>query len=168
MPWKPLPESSDKQGKDFEREFRKKARFLIDENVNPVITEFLTEKGWNAKDASEMGLAGKDDRTVLAAAHREDRVLLTHDRDFLDDRQYPPHRNPGVVVLPLDTNFTALAAVVHNMLLLVGRYRNFQRGTKVEFFPDGSLVINTRNLGKNQRTRYRFTRNGQAEIWEDE
>jgi hypothetical protein len=27
-------------------------------------------------------------------------VLLTHDKDYLNDRQYPFHRNPGVIILP--------------------------------------------------------------------
>ncbi len=98
MPWKPLRNPSRKKEADFEAEFKKKARFLVDESVDRVITGFLREKGWNVRDVSEMGLSGQDDESVLAAAHWDHRVLLTHDRDFLDDHRFPPHRNPGVVV----------------------------------------------------------------------
>jgi len=38
-------------------------------------------------------------KIVFAFAWRERRVLLTLDRDYLDDRRFPENRNSGVVIL---------------------------------------------------------------------
>jgi Domain of unknown function (DUF5615) len=169
MPWKKLSQPSPKEEAELEVEFGKKTAFLVDESVDPAITDFLRKKGWNVKTVSDVGLAGQDDEAMLAAAHRDDRVLLTHDRDFLDDRKFPPHRNPGVAVLPEGgRDFGALSTAVHNMLILVGAHRNFYHATKVEFLADGSLILKRRRRGRDKRTRYRFTRHGPAEVWEDE
>jgi len=48
----------------------------------------------------DVDLAGRDDTEVYAYAWRENRVQLTHDGDFLDDKKFPQHCNPGVIVLP--------------------------------------------------------------------
>ena len=169
MTWKPLPYATKAEEAALLAETKKKACFLIDENVDPVVTDHLREEGWNVKDVREVGLAKRDDEEVLALAHREDRVLLTHDTDFLDDRRFPPHRNPGIAVLPSSTpDFGAFAGAVEKMLLLVGTSRHFQRGTKVVFARDGSLLVRSRHQGKMTETRYRFTRSGPAEIWENE
>ena len=60
----------------------------------------LREKKLNVKDLYEEGLEGRPDEDVpMAFAWDTQCVLLTHDRDFLDDRKFPANRNPGVIVL---------------------------------------------------------------------
>jgi hypothetical protein len=66
MVWKPLPD----EGPEFEAFMRswrrtKASRFLVDESLDRRATGLLRE-GWG----------------------RKRRVLLTHDRDFLDDRRF--------------------------------------------------------------------------------
>jgi|SRR5262245_20221570 len=169
MPWRKLPQPSPEEEAKLEVDFGKQTTFLADESVDPAISGFLRRKGWNVKTVSDIGLCGQDDEAVLAAAYRDDRVLLTHDRDFLDDRKFPPHRNPGVAVLPEGgQDFGALSTAVHYMLILVGSHREFFQATKLEFLADGSLIVKRRRRGRDRRTRYRFTRHGPAEIWEDE
>src|SRR2546426_2477038 len=99
MPWKPLDVTQD-EIRAAVRAFSKKARFLVDENMDAETAPFLRGHGWNAKTVAEAGLRGHPDENVLALSHREDRVLLTHDSGFLDDERFPPHRNPGIIVLP--------------------------------------------------------------------
>src|SRR6266566_9690670 len=99
MPWKPIPKPTRAEASDH-RKYRKKARFLVDESVDPAVAGLLTSIGWSAPHVTEVGLAGHSDEDVLAFAHREDRILLTHDPDFLNNRRFPHHRNPGLIVLP--------------------------------------------------------------------
>jgi hypothetical protein len=49
------------------------------------------------KYVAELGLLGKSDEDVFAAAWNEQRVIVTHDVDFLDNRRFPPNRNPGII-----------------------------------------------------------------------
>ena len=78
----------------------KQTKFFVDESLGPEVTAFLREKKLNVKDVFEEGLVGRPDEDVMAFAWRTQRILLTHDRDFLDDHRFPEHRNPGVIVLP--------------------------------------------------------------------
>lgn len=68
----------------------------MDEGIVALIREFK----YPAICVKDCGLSGKPDENVMAFAWRERRMLVTHDQDFLDDRRFPPHRNPGVVTLP--------------------------------------------------------------------
>jgi predicted nuclease of predicted toxin-antitoxin system len=95
MSWKRLP-MPDKPDADL----NKKVRILVDESLGKAVADYLSESGYNAVYAGDVGLAGKSDEDLAAYAWRERRMLWTHDRDFLDDRIVPQHRNPGIVVLP--------------------------------------------------------------------
>ena len=99
MSWKELAPVTDKQIKDF-NQFKKRARFLVDESLGKGVARILCDEGWNTVFVSDVGLGGHSDEDIFACAWEEDRILLTHDQDFLDDRRFPPHRNPGVIVLP--------------------------------------------------------------------
>src|SRR5438132_438714 len=99
MPWRAIPDPSKQELRELNR-MRKKARFLVDENLGEEVAQVLRAEGFNSQFVSEAGLRRHDDTDVFAYALRTDRVLLTHDPDFLDDRKYPQNRNPGLVVLP--------------------------------------------------------------------
>ena len=53
MGWERL-EVNSKETKELERLYKKKARFLVDENLGFGTTEVLRELGWNVKDVSEV------------------------------------------------------------------------------------------------------------------
>lgn len=84
MPWKQLELTED--DRYALRTLEKKTRFLVDENVHAEVVRFLRAHGWNVKSVDDGALRGHCDEDVLAFAHREDRILLTHDRGFLNDR----------------------------------------------------------------------------------
>src|SRR2546428_102057 len=100
MPWKPLEEVTEEGLRDFRRRFPKKVRFLVDEDLGIGFTELLREMGYDAMHTSELKLSRRDDTQVLAGAKRMNRILLTHDRDFLDNRRHPIQNNPGTIVFP--------------------------------------------------------------------
>ena len=170
MPWKAIPRSSKQERSVFLRENKKRARFLVDESVDPAVADMLRQSGWNATHVGEVGLLGHPDENVLAHAQREDLILLTHDPDFLDDRKFPPHRNPGVIVLPgAQGNRRAILEAVRDLLPVVGAFREIWRATKIVITHDGTWTVDTfdKDLGRMTRTKYRFPKHRRPEWWVD-
>jgi predicted nuclease of predicted toxin-antitoxin system len=168
--WKPLRFRAEEL-EEAGRQLAQKARFLVDEDVDDGLAAALLDMGWNAVGVRGAGLKGRSDEDILAFAHRENRVLVTHDRDYLDDRRFPPHRNPGLIILPRGSPhhgslINALAAV----LPVVGHFRDVFRGSKVEVDGGGVLTILSRDgdTGKMTKTRYRYGRQGVPEAWDEE
>lgn len=54
---------------------------LADENIHPDVVRGLVARGMNIRSILENGY-GLSDREVLRVAHRERRVVVTHDADF--------------------------------------------------------------------------------------
>jgi predicted nuclease of predicted toxin-antitoxin system len=96
-----LTQPKTKEGvRELNRLTSRRSRFLVDESLGTGVAEVLRYLRYNAKFGPDVGLKGKADPTVYAYAWREKRILLTHDKDYLNDREYPFNRNPGVIVLP--------------------------------------------------------------------
>ncbi len=55
---------------------------LADENIHPTVQASLRSQGRDVSSVIEEGLGGEDDTAVLRFAHREKRVVVTHDSDF--------------------------------------------------------------------------------------
>lgn len=58
-------------------------RFHLDEHVNPAIADAWRIRGIDVTTTLEAGLTSASDDDQLAFAIRENRVLITHDQDFL-------------------------------------------------------------------------------------
>ena len=70
-------------------------RFHLDENVDPVIAAALRRYGIDVTTTVEIGLRTTDDKTQFDFVKRENRVVVTHDDDFLRiSSQNPDH--PGI------------------------------------------------------------------------
>ncbi len=57
-------------------------RILADENIHPQVVENLRADGMDVVHVSETDMAAADDADLLRFAVSEDRIVLTHDRDF--------------------------------------------------------------------------------------
>jgi predicted nuclease of predicted toxin-antitoxin system len=171
LPWVPLEDSPDDEGDQILREISGKCHFLVDESLGVEVARFIREVGWKAVYVSQVGLAGHSDEDVFAYAFKRDYVLLTHDRDFLDDRRFPPHRNPGVIILPgAEGNESELTEALAQVLTFVGRLRGVVSEAKVVVNKDQSWSIKTRNLdtGAMETHRYKFFEpHGVALVWKD-
>ncbi len=171
MPWR-LVEISDEEVREATKGLTgKKARFLVDHDVDAETAPFLKSKGWNVVTVREVGLDGRPDDDVFNFAHRDDRIILTHDTDFLNDRRFPEYRNPGIVVLPGGSGDTgALVGALLRMLAIVGPDREVYRGVKLTFNADGSIQSRRRHRSTGAMTtnRYRITGAGRLEQWADE
>lgn len=55
---------------------------LTDENIDPSVVDFLRQKGFDVMDIKEMNWRGKLDIDILKEAHKQNRVVVTHDDDF--------------------------------------------------------------------------------------
>lgn len=94
-------------------------RFLLDQNVEAGIGVVLTDQG---HDTSRMGRdypPGLPDRDVLPIAHREQRILITYDKDFGDlifQHQLP---HAGVILLRLSWDATTQQVIEALERLLV-------------------------------------------------
>jgi len=171
MTWTTIPDISKPEEAAFLRENKKKARFLVDQNVDTAVADLLRDSGWNAQHVTQIGLAGQPDENILAHAQRDDRILLTHDPDFLDDRSFPPHRNPGVIVLPgAQGNRRAILDAMRDVLPVVGAFRELWRASKTVIAQEGTWTVTTfdHDVGRVTKTRYRFPKNRRAEQWVDE
>lgn len=58
-------------------------RFHLDEHIHPAIATGVRVRGIDVTTAAEAGLLGANDEQHLAFATREQRVIVTHDSDFL-------------------------------------------------------------------------------------
>ncbi len=57
-------------------------KFLTDENIFPSLVNALRSKSYNVKDIKEEKLLGISDSEALKLAFKENRVVITHDKDF--------------------------------------------------------------------------------------
>jgi hypothetical protein len=115
----------------------------------------------------ELNINGQPDENVFAVAKKQDRILLTHDEDFLDDRQFPQALNPGVVILPgADGNEHGLLSSLFRMLSVVGNLRELWRFSKILIAIDGTWTVTAfkKSEGRHTRARYRFSPH-RVEIW---
>jgi predicted nuclease of predicted toxin-antitoxin system len=56
-------------------------RLIVNENVSGTVIRSLREQGHDVLSVKE-SMQGADDRAVLARAQAEQRVVVTHDKDF--------------------------------------------------------------------------------------
>jgi predicted nuclease of predicted toxin-antitoxin system len=70
-------------------------RFHFDENVDPAVAEGLRRRGIDVTLPVDSGLIGADDAAHLAYAIAEQRVIVTHDEDFLAIASRG-NRHPGI------------------------------------------------------------------------
>ena len=56
--------------------------FVCDENIHPVVVDFLQSHVNSVKTVSSLTLVAQDDEKILAAAHITQSIVLTHDNDF--------------------------------------------------------------------------------------
>src|SRR5713226_1922945 len=102
MPWIPM-DTDEGAAHAFLRPFKRRSKFLLDENVDPELAIYMRSKGLNARTIVEEGRAGASDEVVFQLARKQRRILLTRDRlDFWNDRRFPLEQTHGIAVLSSD------------------------------------------------------------------
>ncbi len=166
MLWKQLREPTDDDRQALDLEYRGRARFLVDESAGAKVAEILRSHGYNTRFVTDLALRGQSDEEVFASAWRENRTIITHDPDFLDNRRFPHHRNPGVVLVRPGSDGrdnSGLLTCLMKALLLAGKNATWFRGRKLDFSSEENLTITSRQ----GRRRYLWRKHGMPSVWED-
>lgn len=79
-------------------------RFLIDQNLSPLVAEGLVAKGHDAVHTAELGLATADDGVILQRAATDNRVIVSADTDFGDLLVLHGTRKPSIVLIRRSAN----------------------------------------------------------------
>ena len=70
-------------------------KFLTDENIAVNVLQSLRTAGHDVKDIKEEKLYGVSDHIILELANKENRILVTHDKDFACFTQ----KHKGIILL---------------------------------------------------------------------
>lgn len=81
-------------------------RFKLDENLGSSSRDLLRAAGHDVSTVPEEDLGGSPDQSIFEACQREQRALVTLDRDFGEVLRFPPHESFGIVVLALRSHPT--------------------------------------------------------------
>ena len=74
-------------------------RFLTDENIAKSLVKALRNKGHDVKDIKEEKLFGAPDKEIVNISMKEDRVILTHDKDLANISDFPIQSHSGIVLI---------------------------------------------------------------------
>lgn len=102
-------------------------RFLLDQNVEARIGTVLTDHGHDTSRVGRDYPPGLPDRDVLAIAHREQRILITYDKDFGDLIFQHQLLHAGVILLRLSWDAPAQQVIGALEQLLVNHQDELDR-----------------------------------------
>ncbi len=85
-------------------------KFLIDENVGFSILKHLRELGYDTKSVSEL-FPSLDDIFLLESAYREERIIITNDKDF--GHLIFKYHLPAIAIILLRFNDESPALKIH-------------------------------------------------------
>jgi predicted nuclease of predicted toxin-antitoxin system len=169
MPWKRL--EFDRLTRDELKRIIRQARFYADHNVDEVLISMLRQLGYDVEKASEVGFEHAIDHAQFKRAFDSGRILLTIDKDFLDDERFPFSQTRGVVVLNIDTSSPKeIARALEVLHFILGPIAPVLTERKIIVNSDYTLSITAREAmfpgWTTHKNRYRVDAQF-AYIWED-
>jgi predicted nuclease of predicted toxin-antitoxin system len=96
-------------------------RFIADEDLHSGIIDGLRarEPTLDILDAKSAGFRGRKDPVLLDEAARQDRIVITHDRNtmtrFFMERVASGKENPGIFVVP---QMSSIGKIIEALLLV--------------------------------------------------
>lgn len=144
---------------------RRRPRFYADENFPRTAENLLKESKLSVLTAREAGTLQHSDESHIALARRERRILLTQDRDFLNERKFPLIACPTIVVLHFATGSRSdivAAFQCLNYILLCPQF--YDKWSKFDATPSGWTEWIRFQDGTTSRDRFRFLE-GRLQIW---
>jgi predicted nuclease of predicted toxin-antitoxin system len=142
-----------------------KARFYADENFPSKAVSLLREMGARVQTANDAKLLGHPDENHLAYTQRRGLVLVTCDRDFLDERRFPLVHCPAIFVFNFGNG--SLAEMRRAFRCLSGVFRIpqfYDKWCKVDATPECWIERFRFQNGTSSRSRCRLWR-GQIQEW---
>lgn len=171
LPWQKLTyrEPSKEEAKPFLGE----AKFYADYNVDDSIVLVLKHLGYNVETAQEIAAEKQPDQFHFKRAFQTKRILLTQDKDFLNDDLFPLSQTRGVFIFDINTASTSeIARTLEVVDTILGETAPAWNQKKIVLHSDYTVTVICRVCDEGewvvQRTRYKFDENGQdIWIWED-
>ena len=160
--------------KDQLRGVEKEAKFYADENVDHSIVIVLRWWRRDVVTAQDIGATGQPDEYHYKYAFRAKRVLLTQDRDFLDNKRFPLAQTRGVVLFDVDSSsVSALSSAVRVVDGILAGLAPILNESKLVVNAEQTVTRISRHYSNGEweekKERYRFHDNGQdLWVWEDD
>jgi len=89
-------------------------RFLVDESTGITVSEKLKQKGFNSISVIEI-MKGAKDIDIIKKAKKENRVIITNDKDF--GWLATIYKPPGLILLRLEKEtIKTRIQVIHNII----------------------------------------------------
>jgi len=107
-----------------------RVRFHLNEHVAFAVAAALRKHGIEVTTTGEVGLIGADDSTQLEYAHREGRVIVTHDADYLRWHSRGAEHS-GIAYCHKDAR--SIGQIVETLRLVYELLRPEEMAGKVEF-----------------------------------
>ncbi|MGA8614908.1 MAG: DUF5615 family PIN-like protein [Xanthobacteraceae bacterium] len=117
---------------------------MTDANMEPWALYVMRYKHFDVRPCDFAGVRYADDQNVFAAAWKLGRFLVTHDADFLDDRQFPFSRCSGLLHMPTYGSVSIeFANLLAGACLLVSRGGRLWFHTKITARRDFTVKVRT-------------------------
>jgi predicted nuclease of predicted toxin-antitoxin system len=147
------------------RRLRAKARFIADENFPTSATELLRAMGGRVVTVQELNRRAHPDENHAAYALKHGYILVSCDRDYLDERRFPLIHCPAIAVFDFGS---ATLEEIRQAYQCVDRILSapqfFDKWVKIDAKRE-SWVESSRHLdGTTSRSRYRVYR-GTIQEW---
>jgi len=107
-------------------------KFVIDEDMPRSTAKVLRSKGYEALDARDYGLRGKNDEEVFNFAQKEKAVILTGDLGFGNLLHFPVGSHSGIVIAHFPNEIST--SELNTQII-----KAFDNLTETDF--NGSLII---------------------------
>jgi hypothetical protein len=136
------------------------ASCFVDESLEPLAPAL--QKLGHARNVCALRLSGG-----YAEADRQ--IVLTQNRDYLDDRRFSPHRHAGVVVLA-DEYDESLIKSLMSTLSLVEQGRELWEGAKIVVSGNGRITVTNHDhkSGTRYTSHYKLRLTGPPLVWMSE
>jgi predicted nuclease of predicted toxin-antitoxin system len=105
-------------------------RFHLDENVDPAIADGLRRRGVDVTVTNDVGLTGASDEEHLVFALAQQRVIVTHDEDFLAASK-SGHVHCGIAYCHVETR--SVGQIIGSLLLIADCLGPDEMQNHVEF-----------------------------------
>lgn len=116
---------------------------LTDENIDPILIDYLREKGFDVLDVKEQGWAGRKDEDLLFIANEQRRVVVTHDSDF------------GTLVFRQGVAFTGILYLRPGHFEATPHVQSINAVLEQNFDVDVPFILIAENVGTTVRIRLR-------------
>ena len=111
---------------------RRKLRVYGDADLDTDFEDYLRDHKWvNYTGARDLGFADRDDQHHYREASRQERVLVTHDDDFLNNTRYALQETEGVIVVKRAQGLEAQAVAFERFLRQVWPQFRDEQGWRV-------------------------------------